>query len=231
MNLLRSTFLAGLSVAVAACFCSDANALAIELTTNGGFETGDYTGWQNFGTSGSPTAPGIPGPSDQQTITSVNPSGGTFAGSIDNNLPFGNSLIKQANLAPGGQISPGQQIDIQFDARGTYAAPGGVAFAEFFTELAGGGTSSAGILGGAPLGINPDPNVWTTFNFTVFAGPDTSGGVTLQLGATTGPAGGTVMFYDNVSVSVDSLNNVVPEPTSAALIGLAGLGLAVRRRR
>lgn len=227
MSVTKLFLTSGLCVLMGASIAS----AQIELTTNGDFETGDYTGWQNFGTSGNPTGPGVPGPSDQQTVTSVNPSSGDFAASIDNNLGFGNSLIKQANLAPGGAITPGQSIDIQFDARGTYAVPGGVAFAEFFTELDGGGTSSAGILGGGPLGINADPDVWTTFNYTVLAGPDTSGGVTLQLGATTGPAGGTVMFYDNVSVTVQSLNPVVPEPTSAALIGLTGLGLAFRRRR
>lgn len=229
MSILKCSFVAALSLAAA--FTLSTNTSAIELTVNGDFETGDYTGWQNFGTSGNPTPPGVPGPSDQQTVTSVNPSGGTFAGSIDNSLPFGNSLIKQANLAAGGQITPGQQIDIQFDARGTYATPGGVAFAEFFTELDGGGTSSAQILGGGPLGINADPNVWTTFNYTVFAGPDTSGGVTLQLGAATGPEGGTVMFYDNISVSVDSLIPLVPEPTSAALLCFGAAGLLRGRRR
>lgn len=229
-TLMRSTFLAGLSTLMLACVSTEAKALAIELTTNGGFETGDYTGWQNFGTDGL-TPPGTPGPSAQQTITSTNPSSGQFAANINNDLAFGNSLIKQANLAPGGQILPGQQVDIQFDARGSYADPGGVAFAEFFTELDGGGTSSDLILGGGPLAINADPDVWTTFNFTVFAGPDTSGGVTLQLGATTGPAGGTNMFYDNVSVSVDRLQSIIPEPTSLILMSLAGLGVVLRRRR
>ena len=194
----------------------------IELTTNGGFETGDYTGWQQFGTSGNPTAPGIPGPSDQQSIVSPG-STGNFAALIDNNLGFGNSLIKQANIGIG-QVSPGQKIYIQFDARGTFATPGGVAFAEFFTELAGGGTSAAEILGGAPLAINSDPNVWTTFNFETIAGPDVSGGVTLQLGATTGPVGGTVMYYDNASVKI------VPEPGSLAALVVGGLGFVARRR-
>lgn len=205
-------------------FAAPASAAAIELTTNGGFETGDYTGWQNFGTSGNPTPPGVPGPSDQQTITNINPSEGMFAASIANNLPFGNSLIKQANIGIG-QVSPGQEIFIQFDARGTYAVPGGVAFAEFFSEVDGGGTSKAEILGGVPLGINPDPNVWTTFNFTTTAGLDVSGGVTLQLGATTGPAGGTNMFYDNASVSI------VPEPGSLAALAVGGIGVIARRRR
>lgn len=193
------------------------NASAVELAINGDFETGDFTGWEQF-----PTGPG------QQTVTNVNPSSGTFAGSINNDVDFSNSLIKQANLASGGQLTPGQAVTIQFDARGSYAVPGGVAFAEFFTELAGGGTSSAELLGGAPLAINPDPNVWTTFNFATVVGPDVSGGITLQLGATNGPGNPTTMWYDNVSIQVDS---VIPEPTSFALLGIAGLALASRRRK
>ncbi len=192
------------------------NASAVDLAINGDFETGDFTGWEQF-----PTGPG------QQTVTNVNPSSGTFAGSISNDVNFSNSLIKQANLA-AGQLTAGQAVSIQFDARGSYAVPGGVAFAEFFTELSGGGTSSAEILGGAPLAINPDPNVWTTFNFATVVGPDSSGGITLQLGATNGPGNPTNMWYDNVSITVDS---VIPEPTSFALLSVAGLALVSRRRK
>lgn len=198
--------------AVAALTAGTASA-QIELTTNGGFETGDFTGWTQF-----PTGVG------QQTVTNVNPSSGSFAGSIANDQVASNSLIKQANIGIG-IVNPGDEITIKFDARGTYATPGGVAFAEFFSELSGGGTSAGGILGGAPLAINGDPNVWTSFEFTQIAGPNVSGGVTLQLGATTGgDAAGTNMFYDNVSVTV------IPEPGSLALLGLGGLALMRRRR-
>ncbi|MEM7682157.1 MAG: PEP-CTERM sorting domain-containing protein [Planctomycetota bacterium] len=196
------------------------SASAIELAVNGDFETGDFTGWTQFDSNG------IEGPNGEQSVTSVNPSSGTWAGAIDNQNDFSNSLIKQANLAPG-LLTAGQTVNIQFDARGSYAVPGGVAFAEFFTELSGGGTSSAEILGGAPLAINADPDVWTTFNFSTVVGPDSSGGITLQLGATTGPGIPTQMFYDNVSITVDSL---IPEPATASLLALGGL-VAARRRR
>lgn len=199
-------------VAVAALNCSVAS--AIELTTNGGFETGDFTGWSQFDS-------GV----GQQTITSVNPFSGTYAVSIDNVVEASNSLIKQANIGVG-VVAPGQTVNISFAARGRYGI-GGVAFAELFSEVDGGGVSKSEILGNASLAINADPEVWTPFNFTTTAGPDVSGGVTLQLGATNGAVAGesTQMWYDQVSVSV------IPEPASAALLGLGGLAMLLRRRR
>ena len=189
------------------------SAAVIELTTNGGFESGDFTGWTQF-----PAGPG------QQTVTNVNPSEGNFAGEISNDVSFSASLLRQANIGIG-VVSPGELITISFDARGSFAT-GGVAFAEFFSELAGGGTSSSAILGGAPLALNSDPDVWTSFLFTTTAGPDVSGGVTLQLSATNGPGNPTTIFYDNVSVSV------VPEPTTTlfALMGIYALGIRRCRR-
>ncbi len=186
---------------------------AIELTTNGGFETGTFAGWTQF-----PTGAG------QQTITNVNPASGIFAGEINNGVAASNSLIKQANIGIG-IVTAGQTIQISFDARGSYAQPGGVAFAEFFSEIAGGGTSKSEILGGAPLNINADPNAWKHFTFTTTAGPIVSGGVTLQLGAVNGAAaGGTHMFFDNASVSV------VPEPATMAVLGMGALALLRRKR-
>jgi hypothetical protein len=205
--------------ALAMLCCSVAS--ATELTTNGGFEastppTTFAPGWTQF-----PTGP-------NQFISVVNPASGLLCGEIFNQSPASNSLIKQANLGIG-TVTPGQQISISFDARGS-AANGGVAFAEFFSEISGGGTSKAQILGGSPLsaqGLDPNPNVWHHFAYTTTAGPDVSGGVTLQLGATTGAdqASFAHMFYDNASVSV------VPEPSTIALLGLGVCGLVALRRR
>ncbi len=48
--------------------------------------------------------------------------------------------IKNANIAIG-TVKPLEQVTISFDVKGMYDVPGGVTFAEFFSELAGGGTS------------------------------------------------------------------------------------------
>ena len=147
-------------------------AAPFELAENGGFETGDFTGWEVF-----PSAPG--------NITIVSPgASGSFAAYLDNMQIASATLIKNANIGVG-QVAAGQLVTINFDARGSYGV-GGVAFAEFFSEIAGGGVSSSLILGGAPLALDSDPNTWKSFSFTTTTGADVTGGVTLQLAAITG---------------------------------------------
>ena len=180
-----------------------------ELTTNGGFETGDTTGWESFPTANSTF-----------NITSDSNSG-NWAAEVFNNDLASSAVIKQANIGIG-LVNPGDTIDISFAAKGE-GVIGGVVFAEFFSEVDGGGVSAGEILGGAPL---PLTNEYQTFNFTTTAGPDVSGGVSLQFATVTGGGQGSVsiLFVDDASV-------VVPEPTTAALAGLGGLALLARRRR
>jgi hypothetical protein len=93
-----------------------------------------------------------------------------------------------------------------------------VAFAELFSEVSGGGVSKSQILGGAPLiPLISTPNTWFHFSFTTTLGPNVSGGVTLQLSATTGADAGSIarVTYDNVSATVDR----VIVPTQSATWG------------
>lgn len=190
---------------------SGAATAGIELTTNGGFETGDTTGWQYFAT-----------PASTFGADASGPYSGGFAGNLENLTDGSAAVIKQANMGIG-LVNPGDEITISFWAKNINGV-GGVNFAEFFSEIDGGGTSSAQILGGAPLFASATD--WTFYEFTTFAGPDVSGGVTLQFTATTGAIIGSTsqLLVDNVSVTV------IPAPGAMALLGLGGL-VATRRRR
>jgi hypothetical protein len=84
----------------------------IGIAVNGGFETGDYTGWQQL-----PSAPG------QETAGVFNPTEGNFVANVDNFTSASASGIKNANIGIG-VVNLGDQIIIPFDFRGT-AAEGG----------------------------------------------------------------------------------------------------------
>ena len=115
-------------------------ASAQELTTNGGFEDGTTDGWVQF-------------VNPPQTFDVTNLAGdGTFAGELFNPTSGTPAVVKQANLGVG-VVEPGDMLTVSFLARGV-GEVGGVAFAEFFSELDGGGTSNSEILGGGPLPLS-----------------------------------------------------------------------------
>jgi len=180
------------SLVAVALMAGGAQAELVDVAVNGSFETGDFEGWTLF-------------PSGEDQFSIVMPgTDGDNAALISNTVVGSAALMKNANVGIG-VVEPGQMVTISFDARGALAA-GGVAFAEFFSELEGGGTSASEILGGAPLALDADPEVWTNFQFETMTGPDVSGGVTLQLTATTGadPASSAMVYYDNISIVVES---------------------------
>ena len=204
-----------LSASAAALLLFTGAAHAVELApANSGFEAGDTSDWEYF-----PTA--------DSTFDAVTPgNGSTYAGYLFNPTPTSGAVIKLANLGAGSLVA-NSMVTISFDARG-FGINGGVAFAELFSEIAGGGTSSSEILGGGPLALNADSAIWESFSFTTMLGPDVSGGLTLQFAAVTGAAAGSVMglYLDNISIDAQ----VVPLPAAAWLM-LSGIGALFGFRR
>ena len=196
-------------------FAGAAQAAYMNIAVNGDFETGDFTGWT--------LDPDLPG---SESISTVN-NGGSYSGLLNaTGAQF--TFIKNANLA-AGLLSPNQQVDISFDLYGS-VGPGGVVFAEFFSELSGGGTSKSEILGGGgPLFPN---STWTTYSYSTTTGADVSGGVTLLLKVDCGANSACVSdaYFDNVTISTDV--SAVPVPAAVWLFGSGLLGLiGVARRK
>jgi hypothetical protein len=163
-----------------------------EMTINGDFEAGDTSGWEFFPNDGTFAA------------TMAQSNGGAWSGNLVASVPGGGGppsfpVIKQANIGIG-TVQPNSTATISFDLFGSVSGAGGVFFAEFFSELSGGGTSSSVILGGGPLFPT---GTWTNYTFNTPTGNDVSGGVTLQLKADCGANPGCTVdaYIDNVSVT------------------------------
>jgi hypothetical protein len=166
-----------------------------ELAVNGDFERGNTSGWTLF----------VDAAGASFAASTSQPKSGSFAGHLVSNFSAGNggavdAVVKQANLGAGGTVTPNTEYIISFDLRGA-ASTGGVFFAEFFSELAAGGTSKAEIITGGP---HPLSENWNTYIYTVRTGSDVSGGITLQLKTSCGPIANCLVdvHFDNVSIKL-----------------------------
>lgn len=214
---------------------NEAHAAFLEIALDRSFEDAGANGFPLDPAPGDVLAPGWVGFSNGGTIepTTTLPLSPPFSASLSASSPGANPVLKNANIGIG-VVLPNSAVEISFWASG-FAENGGVAFAEFFSELDGGGTSSSEILGGGPLAINnvPGANVWQQYFFSTVTGSDVSGGVTLQFVAVAGavPSSSSLLRVDNISVRVAEPVDV-PVPATLALLlpGLAGLFVARRRQ-
>jgi hypothetical protein len=206
--MFREMIIAAIGVAMVS-----AGASAQEFTTNGGFESGDTSGWEFFPLGGI----------TQTFEVTVDANSGSFAGELYNEVTGNPLVIKQANMGVGS-INPGDAINISFAAKGS-TTEGGVVFAEFFSELTGGGVSSQEFLGGGPLALT---GTYQTFNFNTFAGFDVSGGVTLQFNAVSAANIGSTarLFLDDVSVTLVS-PPLAGDVTGDGFVGIADLNVVL----
>ncbi|MEO0515208.1 MAG: PEP-CTERM sorting domain-containing protein [Planctomycetota bacterium] len=210
MNLftVSTRFVAAAAIATAVSTTASAQ---IELLSNGGFESG-LDDWI------------VSNANANATVTTTSDATEGVSAAVMTNSALANGLgLKQERFAVGA-VSIGDEVTVSFDAKGSTDV-GGVIFLQLFHETATGGASNgAGFLGPAPLSLS---SAYTSYSYTRTIDTDVSGGLSILFAANTGGATGSFaeFFVDNVSVSI------IPEPTSAALIGLRSLGLLARRRR
>ncbi|MEM9418603.1 MAG: PEP-CTERM sorting domain-containing protein [Planctomycetota bacterium] len=205
-------------VAVAAITTAFTTSASAFLATNGGFETGDLTGWTASG------APFVNPPDTWEVIDDASEAfDGQYYGRLEAVSTPSGPVAKQANIGIG-VVNPGDEITVSFWARGATAV-GGVHFVELFGELSGGGTSSSEIIGG-PVLTDLSATEWKFYEFSgILTGADVTGGATVQFVASTGASNGSSSYLELDNVTI------VPEPASLALLGLGGLAMLGRRRR
>jgi len=211
------------TLAAAMLICTGAAQAAVQdVAVNGGFETGDFSGWTQFPQSGTQTILSPGSTSSFAANLSIAPKV-TAAPGVDN-------VIKNANLA-AGLLTPGADVTVTWDMRGELTGASGVVFIQLFSEVSGGGVSKDDIYTGGPLFPN-DPNNWQSFVWNTTLGADVSGGVSLQLKAACGAVigCGTSIDFDNITITTDV--SAVPVPAAVWLFGSGLLGLiGVARRK
>ena len=213
--MFRRTTLPIASALALLALTSASQAAIVDIAENGGFETGDFTGWTQFPSGGT-----------TQTIISPGASG-NFAANL--NVPAGagavNNVLKQQRLLDGtGQLGPGSVINFSFDYRGS-AADGGVFFVKSICETP---TGTCGDLLEGPLSFNqPD---WTNYtgSFTLGAG---ASAYTLEFAAICGASQTCFSNYDIDNVVILADIAPIPVPAAVWLFGSALGMLGWMRRR
>lgn len=157
-----------------------------EIAVNGGFETGDLSGWAVYRNGGTIIA------DNTQSKT------GTWSGKIIATPDGKNPTLKQERIA-AGKIAVGDKVKITFDYKGALTGESGTYSIQSFVEGANGVNQVVNI------SVNPTSS-WQTFTTTYTVGSgDISGGITLEFVAICGgvPGCSSTLSLDNVSVIIN----------------------------
>ncbi len=208
------------AVAISAFFAGIAQADTVNGFANGGFETAGSGGlaaesWLNAA---------------QGYTRSTDAFEGNF--SLELASPAVNAAVALQNSIDDGGLPPltaGDTPTFSFQAKGFAGTTGNVLFALRFLN------DSGDILydsGNQFFQDDINQDNWSLITLTPDAVPVGATAAFVEFSQAIGPINGTDLLagsvlIDNVNLSVTA----VPEPTSAALLGLGGLGLIFRRRR
>jgi hypothetical protein len=211
---------------------SAAPAKAVEVITNGGFQSG-LTGWTSYTTANgtiaaTPSMPGAPQPQSASVVSF------DVTGSGASNALF----LNAGKINPVYGSAPGEGGGVSQ----TFTTTGGLA--TFSADIAAftrvNGLTAFGLMSVLLDGVVLDsfdfvgPGTSTTLHNTLdFTTTLTAGQHTLQLQATrifAPGAGVTSQYFDNISLDVEA---AVPEPSTWAMLilGFAGVGFMAYRRR
>lgn len=213
-------------LAASAAVCAAALTAHAQVLLNTGFETGgDSAGDSAFWSEGAGGAPGT-----VSVRSNENPNSGDWhhrliavgAAGIG-----GSAGVTQNSAANFPSLTPGTTISLSFDAA-TDLGPGGVAF--YALRILNRNGTIVGETG--LVGIGHSGGVYTTITSAELTVPDFGAdpndfySVFVELVVNAGAFDGSIasMDVDNVRVTV------IPAPASAAMLGIAGIAAARRRR-
>lgn len=231
---------------VALCGLAQPAAAQTQLITNGGFETGDFTGW---------------------TVNDLaNGSGSFFVHSGNNDTPLNGTIFNTAGAASGDffalsdqtgpgthaltqmfTVSAGSIVNLSFDMFiNDYSQAGPIFGAQGLNHLGdpnqyarvdilSAGASAfdtgagviANLFGGVDSGQEPNPYTSYNFDITQYVG---AGGTFALRFAEVDNRGNFHQGIDNVSLLASNSANAVPEPATMILFGSGMIGAFVRKR-
>jgi len=227
---------AGVFVATALFGCS---CNAVELLTNGDFETGTLSGWVTGSQVGSAGPYGIEVPGtptiDSAQATATNLSGGSFYAASDAYFDPGSNVLAQTftiSSAPGAVFLNFQMfVNDTSGSAVTNASsldytgvPNQHTRVDILTGTAGLFDTGATVLNTLYIGADTGgiPNPYTSYNFDITSTVSTPGTYTLRF-ASISNQDALITGVDNVSI------DVVPEPSSAVFL-LCGPVLLLLKR-
>lgn len=234
MNLIASRALVG---AGALCFLfTSSPAVAIQLITNGGFETGNFAAWTVVDSgSGSFEVTASPFPSNGVYPT-VGPFGGVFYAVSSQDGPGTHALIQPFTVpGPASSVILSYNMFVQTQAPPVVnpagldhnAFPNQHARVDILSPFSGPFDTGAGVLANYYLGIDGPPTLPYT-SYTIDITSVVGGGGTFLLRfAQTDNQGNFNQGVDNVRVEC----TLVPEPASITLVLLVAVMLLGVRRR
>ena len=162
-----------------------------DISSNGGFETGDLEGWTLYDNGGS------------ATLDNTEAQTGDWCVKLFASAPSGlNPTLKQERKA-AGSIVVGDKVQVTFSYKGSLTGESGTVSIQSFVEATNGASQIE------TFDVTPT-NTWQTFTTTytvtgALQGGDVSGGITMEFVAICGGVAGcsSTLYLDDISLIIN----------------------------